>query len=512
MVLCKNGHANPDGATVCSVCGVGIGIVAESEAGQPGPQPDTGPGPTAPVEHEPTTPTRPRSRIFICYRHGGDGEDVAGRLYDNLVYRFGKENVFRDIVNLDPGTDYANKIDEALDTACATVVVITPDWATIADEKGQRRLDNPRDFVRLEVGTALQQGELIVPVLVKGASMPRADTLPPDLSALSAKHALTMTDLHWEDGMERLIAAIEPHFPEPAAAGETVVEPTPADGDHEPEPVEPEKEKSGLRPIYGPAVLTVVGAALLLAGVFITLPEGHGHTFLSNDFGGSAPQGGVFTSLSPLSIVIGALVALILALRESTRGLAAGLLLGFGVAGCATYVGVWTFASSTAGRWLPSILGGVLLVAAAVWLSRTAPDPSTARNDALVTVLGLAGAALIVLGTVVPFSDVPRLGGYQTIVSRGWSPTLPFVCAATAAVLAAAVYRTGLRALWLGALMAIGICSCLLFVRYIGVPMIRSDGLGPGAFLGLAGSVLAVAAGGLGYAQARRAQVPEPIG
>ena len=492
------------------MCGVAIGIVATPEAGKPEPQPDATPTTTIPVGHEPATSARPRSRIFICYRHGGEGADVAGRLYDNLVYRFGKENVFRDIYALDPGTDYADKIDEALDTACATVVVITPDWVTVADGKGQRRLDDPEDFVRVEVGTALKQGELVVPVLVKGASMPSADALPPDLGALSAKQALIMTDAHWEDGMDRLIAAIEPHFPKPDTAAQTaVVEPTVEDGEGESKPVEPGRETSDFRRILGPAALTVVGAGLLLAGVFITLPEGHGHTLISNDFGGSAPKGGIFTSLSPLSIVIGSLVALILAFRESTRGLAAGLLLGFGIAGCATYIGVWTFASGTAGRWLPSILGGVLLVAAAVWLSLAAPDPSTATHDALVAVLALAGAVLILVGTLVPFSDFQ---GSSSIVDRDWSATLPFVCAGATAVLAAVVYWTGFRALWLGALIAIGICSCLLFVRFIGVPVIRSDGLGAGAFLGAIGSLLAIAAGGLGYSRARRAQLSEPIG
>ena len=500
MVLCKNGHANPDGATVCSVCGVAIGIIATPEAGKPEPQPDATPTTTTPVGHEPTS-AKLRSRIFICYRHGGEGADVAGRLYDNLVYRFGKENVFRDIYALDPGTDYADKIDEALDTACATVVVITPDWATVADAKGRRRLDDPKDFVRVEVGTALQQGELVVPVLVKGASMPSADALPPDLGALSAKQALTMTDAHWEDGMDRLIAAIEPHFPKPDASGATeVVEPASADGDGELTHVVEPAEAGGFSRILGPAALTVVGTGLLLAGVFITQPDGH--TFIANDFGHSARHGGLFTSLSPLSIVIGSLVALILAFRESTRGLAAGLLLGFGIAGVATYVGVWTLASDTAGRWLPSILGGVLLIAAAVWLSLAAPDPSTATRDVLVTVLGLAGAVLIFVGTVVPFSDFQ---GSSSIVDRDWTAVLPFVCAGATAVLAATTLWMGLRALWLGALIAIGICSCLLFVRFIGVPLIRSDGLRAGAFLGVIGSLLAIAAGGLGYARARRA-------
>lgn len=504
MVLCKNGHANPDGSTVCSVCGVAIGIVATPEAGKPEPQPDATPTTTTPVGHEPTTSARPRSRIFICYRHGGEGADVAGRLYDNLVYRFGKENVFRDIYALDPGTDYADKIDEALDTACATVVVITPDWVTVADAKGQRRLDDPKDFVRVEVGTALQQGELVVPVLVKGASMPPADALPSDLGELSAKQALTMTDAHWEDGMDRLIAAIEPHFPKPDTADQTEVVGTAVDG--KPRPVVGQAEEtSGFRRILGPAVLTVIGTGLLLAGVFIT--QSDGHTFIANDFGHSARHGGAFTSLSPLSIVIGSLVALILAFRESTRGLAAGLLLGFGIAGVATYVGVWTFASGTAGRWLPSILGGVLLVVAAAWLSLAAPDPPSATRDALVAVLGLAGAVLIFVGTVVPFSDFQ---GSSSIVDRDWTAVLPFVCAGATAVLAAAVLWMGLRALWLGALIAIGICSCLLFVRFIGVPLIRSDGLRAGAFLGVIGSLLAIAAGGLGYARARRAQLSEP--
>lgn len=46
-------------------------------------------------------------------------------------------------------------IYEALRRAEVVITVIGPAWSTMVDEHGARRLDNPEDFVRQELGFAL---------------------------------------------------------------------------------------------------------------------------------------------------------------------------------------------------------------------------------------------------------------------------------------------------------------------------------------------------------------------
>ena len=115
--------------------------------------------------------------IFISYRRE-DTEGQAGRLFDDLVEQFGKDSVFMDVAGIEPGRDFRRAIDEQVSSCGVLLALIGKSWLDAKDESGRRRLDDAMDFVRLETGSALKRDIPVIPVLVRGASMPRADQLP----------------------------------------------------------------------------------------------------------------------------------------------------------------------------------------------------------------------------------------------------------------------------------------------------------------------------------------------
>src|SRR5919201_1232536 len=127
--------------------------------------------------------------IFISYRRQ-DSPGYAGRLYDALAARLGEERVFIDVGAIEPGADFPQQINEAVRSCDVLLAVIGPEWATVTDARGRRRVDDPDDFVVIEVGTALREPDVkVIPVLVDGARMPMQDELPPALAALSRRQA-----------------------------------------------------------------------------------------------------------------------------------------------------------------------------------------------------------------------------------------------------------------------------------------------------------------------------------
>jgi formylglycine-generating enzyme required for sulfatase activity len=133
-------------------------------------------------------------KIFISYRRADSRKD-AGRIYDRLVEAFGKENVFKDVDSIPIGKDFRGILREAVAKCDVELVIIGKQWLDIRDEAGSRRLENPGDFVRIEVESALQRDScLVVPVLVDNASMPQADELPINLRELAFKHATSVRD------------------------------------------------------------------------------------------------------------------------------------------------------------------------------------------------------------------------------------------------------------------------------------------------------------------------------
>ena len=109
------------------------------------------------------------AKIFVSYRRD-DASSEAGRITDWLDRHFGEDEVFMDINALEPGVDFVEGIEQAVEMIDALIAVIGPGWVDAEDEHGNRRLDDPTDWVRLEVANALQRGIRVIPVLVKGAA------------------------------------------------------------------------------------------------------------------------------------------------------------------------------------------------------------------------------------------------------------------------------------------------------------------------------------------------------
>jgi hypothetical protein len=149
-----------------------------------------------------------RLSVVLNYRRE-DTAGHAGRLYDALARRFGEECVFMDIDAIEPGADFTQVIETAVGSCHAFVALIGRRWLTVTDVTGRRRIDNPEDFVRLELEAALQRSIRVIPVLVQDADMPSSDELPSSLTPLSRRHALEIRDSSWQYDVDRLVAALE---------------------------------------------------------------------------------------------------------------------------------------------------------------------------------------------------------------------------------------------------------------------------------------------------------------
>ena len=147
-------------------------------------------------------------KIFISYRRD-DTAGRAGRLFDLLATRFGARNVFQDVTAIEPGTDFTQRVDEAIAQCDATLVVIGSDWLSMSGPDGTRRLDEPDDYVRREVGAALAAGVRVVPVLVDHAELPTPEDLPEALRPLAQRQAVTLRDATWHQDVDALVRRLE---------------------------------------------------------------------------------------------------------------------------------------------------------------------------------------------------------------------------------------------------------------------------------------------------------------
>jgi TIR domain len=147
------------------------------------------------------------ARIFLSYRRD-DSSGHAGRFYDRLCQHFGRDNLFMDIDTIAPGLDVVEAIANAVGSCDVLLAVIGRQWLTCTDPEEHRRLDNPEDYVRLKITTALERRIRVIPVLVGGASMPRSTELSDELPPLVRRQALVVGD-HFHPDVNRLIAALE---------------------------------------------------------------------------------------------------------------------------------------------------------------------------------------------------------------------------------------------------------------------------------------------------------------
>src|SRR5829696_6411414 len=153
-----------------------------------------------------STPVVP-GRVFMSYRRD-DTDFPAGWLYERLISHLGRGQVFKDVDSIELGDDFVEIITSAVGSCDVLLALIGDRWLEVTNDTGQRRLDDPHDFVRLELEAALKRKVRVIPILLGAASMPTADQLPASLSKLTRRQALQLTPARFEADIGRLLRVL----------------------------------------------------------------------------------------------------------------------------------------------------------------------------------------------------------------------------------------------------------------------------------------------------------------
>jgi hypothetical protein len=182
--------------------------------------------------------------IFVSYRRE-DSQHAAGRLVDHLTKTFDRDQLFLDVDAIEPGLDFVKVFLEKLASCDVLLAVIGKHWLELKNPDGQRRLDDPRDFVRIEIEEALKRNDMrVIPVLVDGARMPKPEDLPESLRPLARRMATQLTHEKFNVNAEGLVDTLR-----------TIV-PTEPSGKHQvATPAQPREARRRTQP-GGPARLT----------------------------------------------------------------------------------------------------------------------------------------------------------------------------------------------------------------------------------------------------------------
>jgi TIR domain len=149
-----------------------------------------------------------RGRVFISYRRG-ETAYPAGWLFDRLAERFGDDQVFKDVDSIELGDDFVEVITAAVGACDVLLALIGDQWLTMTGEDGSPRIQDPDDFVRLEIEAALARNVRVIPVLVDGATMPHADELPPSIASLARRQALELSPSRFHSDTDRLLEMLD---------------------------------------------------------------------------------------------------------------------------------------------------------------------------------------------------------------------------------------------------------------------------------------------------------------
>ncbi len=147
--------------------------------------------------------------IFLSYRHK-ETDWPTLRLRDRLVEAFGDDRIFTDVESIEPGQDFTKVLGGAVGSCRVLLAVIGRDWLNARDDGGRPRLDNPNDWVRVEIESALRRPKvLVIPVLLDGTEMPRVEQLPGELAQLALRQAVEITANGFANQVETLIATLQ---------------------------------------------------------------------------------------------------------------------------------------------------------------------------------------------------------------------------------------------------------------------------------------------------------------
>jgi tetratricopeptide (TPR) repeat protein len=146
-------------------------------------------------------------KVFISYRQ----EDAAGyaqAVYGQLERHLGRNQIFMDVDTVDPGADFATRIEDAIGESEVVIALIGNRWMGVRDN-GPPRIQDPKDFVHGEIATALAREIIVIPVLVDGATLPTMDELPQSLQPLLRRQVLELRNTRFRFDLEQILQAVQ---------------------------------------------------------------------------------------------------------------------------------------------------------------------------------------------------------------------------------------------------------------------------------------------------------------
>ena len=158
--------------------------------------------------------------LFISYRRE-DASAEAINIKSAVCSHFGNDSAFLDTSSIDAGTRWADAIKAELDAASTVIAVVGPTWLTAGqNEWGQRRIDDPDDWVRQELAASFSSNKRVVPVLVRGAKLPPQNALPDALKPLADPQAVEIRRDYWEHDVQLLLAQLDDRRADPSDGGQ----------------------------------------------------------------------------------------------------------------------------------------------------------------------------------------------------------------------------------------------------------------------------------------------------
>ena len=212
-------------------------------------------------------------RVFISYRRE-ETAYAAGWLFDRLADHLGRGQIFKDVDSIQLGDDFVEAIRKAVASCNVLLALIGDQWLTITDEQGRARLQDPHDFVRLEIEAALARDVRVIPILVEGARMPHADQLPPSLANLVHRQALELSPSRFDFDTTRLLRVLD------RTLGEVHAEHSAAP-EAQPSPTRPHPAAKVSRVRRRPRIVAITALAVAVAaiiGVVLASLVGHRST------------------------------------------------------------------------------------------------------------------------------------------------------------------------------------------------------------------------------------------
>jgi len=142
-------------------------------------------------------------KVFISYRRE-DSKWPARQMYEAFLRHVPHGQVFIDIDSIPPGADFVKILEHQVEACEMVLALIGRDWNT-DPRTGRRRLDDPKDFVCIEICAALSRDIPVVPVLLDGEPMPEANQLPEDMRMLARRQAESVGYRTFGTDVDRLI-------------------------------------------------------------------------------------------------------------------------------------------------------------------------------------------------------------------------------------------------------------------------------------------------------------------